>query len=66
MENPTNEIIETLEDVEKVFPAWHCWAGVIAGILYARRPLTSPPAVVRDVTVAGLVQQIRNWENQHR
>jgi hypothetical protein len=28
------------------FPAWHVWRG-IAGILYARRPMSSSPRVVR-------------------
>jgi hypothetical protein len=40
------------------FPAWHVWRGV-SGILYARRPRTSPPKVVRSKTVAGLRKQIR-------
>ena len=28
------------------FPAWHFWLGV-SGICYARRPMSSPPRVVR-------------------
>ena len=28
------------------FPDWHVWRGV-AGLLYARRPRSSPPKVVR-------------------
>ena len=28
------------------FPHWHVWRGV-AGLLYARRPKSSPPKVVR-------------------
>jgi hypothetical protein len=28
------------------FPHWHVWRGV-AGLLYARRPRTSPPKIVR-------------------
>ena len=28
------------------FPHWHVWRGV-AGLLYARRPRSSPPKVVR-------------------
>jgi len=32
--------------IERDYPAWHCWRG-IGGILYARRPKSSPPIVVR-------------------
>ena len=31
------------------FPAWHFWLGV-SGICYARRPMSSPPKVVRAPT----------------
>jgi hypothetical protein len=31
------------------FPAWHFWLGV-SGIKYARRPMSSPPKVVRAPT----------------
>jgi hypothetical protein len=43
------------------FPRWEAWAGV-TGILYARRRLTSPPPVLRDVTAEGLARKIREWE----
>ena len=36
---------------------WETWAGV-GGILYARRPNTSPPRVVRAADAAGLRVQI--------
>jgi hypothetical protein len=36
---------------------WETWAGV-GGVLYARRPRTSPPKVVRAADAAGLRQQI--------
>jgi hypothetical protein len=47
------------------FPRWEAWVGV-SGILYARRRLTSPPAVLRDVTGEGLARQIREWEGRQR
>jgi hypothetical protein len=34
------------------FPDWHAWAGV-SGLLYARRPMSSPPRVVRSASGAG-------------
>ena len=40
------------------FPNWHVWRGV-AGLLYARRPRSSPPKVVRGRSVVDLRDQIR-------
>lgn len=53
-----------LSDVEKACPRWQCWVGV-AGLLYARRPLTSPPAVIRSENAQDLLGQIRDWEDSH-
>ena len=36
---------------------WECWAGV-AGLLYARRRKSSPPIVLRGVTVAEVVAKV--------
>jgi hypothetical protein len=35
------------------WPHWHAWIGV-GGRVYARRPRSSPPKVVRAKTLAGL------------
>lgn len=43
------------------FPAWHAWRGV-AGMLYARRPKSSPPQVVRARDVAALRDAILGKE----
>jgi hypothetical protein len=40
------------------FPHWHVWRGV-AGLLYARRPRSTPPIVVRAADAAGLREGIR-------
>ena len=40
------------------FPHWHVWRGV-AGLLYARRPRSSPPKVVRGRSAVDLRDQIR-------
>jgi hypothetical protein len=54
----------TLEDVQSEYPAWHCWRG-IAGLLYASRPLTSPPVVVRGEDAMDLRDQIKGWEGRN-
>ena len=41
------------------FDEWHAWAGA-GGMLYARRPLSSPPKVVRGKTALELVNKIRD------
>jgi hypothetical protein len=40
------------------FPQWHVWRGV-CGLVYARRPRTSPPLVVRGEDALDLRDQIR-------
>ena len=35
MENPNCSGADRLAEVEAVYPAWHVWEGVIAGVLYA-------------------------------
>jgi hypothetical protein len=44
---------------------WECWVG-ISGLLYARRRLTSPPAVFRSADACGLARQVREWEEKHQ
>jgi hypothetical protein len=43
------------------FPHWHVWRGV-AGLLYARRLMTSPPRVLRSQDPAELRDQILQAE----
>jgi hypothetical protein len=43
------------------FPHWHVWRGV-AGLLYARRPRSSPPKVARAKDPATLRERIINAE----
>ena len=47
------------------FPCWHAWAGV-AGLLYVRRPKSSPPVVFRGYTAETLAGQIREYEARQR
>lgn len=46
------------------FPHWHVWRGV-AGLLYARRPRSSPPRVVRARDTMNLRDQIKQAELAH-
>lgn len=43
------------------FPQWHVWRGV-CGLVYARRPRTSPPVVLRGEDAVDLRDQIRRAE----
>jgi hypothetical protein len=45
------------------FPRWHVWRG-IAGLLYARRLMSSPPRVVRGHDPVELRDLIRQNELQ--
>jgi hypothetical protein len=40
---------------------WEAWRGV-GGILYARKPRTSPPAVLRAATAEELAAKVAEWE----
>jgi len=51
-----------LADVDRDYPPWHAWHGVLGGLLYAHRPRSTPPLVVRAVTVEGLRQAIERAE----
>ena len=46
------------------FPHWHVWRGV-AGLLYARRPKSSPPKVVRGKDLTTLRERIIDAEVVH-
>jgi hypothetical protein len=54
----------TLSDVQGQHPRWHVWTGV-TGIFYARRPLTSPPRVVRGSSPTELDEAITRDEKEH-
>jgi len=53
-----------LAEVQANHSSWRCWEGVVADVLYARRILSSPPRVVRAVSVATLAQAIEDDERQ--
>ena len=45
------------------FPHWYVWQGV-SGLLYARRPRTTPPVVVRGEDAVDLRNQMRQAEGR--
>jgi hypothetical protein len=51
-----------LAEVERDYPGWQAWPGVLAGVVYARRPRSSPPLVVRAISTADLRQAIEAAE----
>ncbi len=53
-----------LRDVEAAYPGWCAWPAVLAGLVYARRPRTSPPLVVRATTTDELRQAIEDAERE--
>jgi hypothetical protein len=65
MKNPT-ETTDPLAELRALlageFPGWEAWRGVIAGVLYVRRRMSSPPVVFRGYTAKSLAEQIREHE----
>ncbi len=57
-----DERARALAEVESDYPGWQAWPGVLAGVVYARRPRSTPPLVVRAVTTDGLRQAIEAAE----
>jgi hypothetical protein len=53
-----------LAEIERDYPGWHAWPGVLAGVVYARRPRSSPPLVVRAVSPLELRQAIEAAERE--
>jgi hypothetical protein len=62
--DPGAEWWRALAEIDRDYPPWHAWPGVLAGVLYARRPHASPPMVVRSVTLDGLRQEIVHAEQE--
>ena len=46
------------------YPGWHAWPAALAGMVYARRPRTSPPLVVRATSVNQLRTEIEIAEQE--
>lgn len=59
-----DERARALADIDRDYPGWHAWPAVLAGLVYARRPRTSPPLVVRAATTTELRQAIEAAETQ--
>jgi hypothetical protein len=58
------ERARALAQVDRAYPGWHAWPAALAGLVYARRPQTSPPLVVRAASVGQLRTEIENAERE--
>ena len=59
-----DERVRALAEIERDYPNWRAWPGALAGVVYARRPLSSPPLVVRAVTPTALRHAIEAAETE--
>jgi hypothetical protein len=55
-----------LAAIEAAHPGWQCWPGVVPPLVYARRPRSSPPIVVRAGSPGALAEAIEQAEAQRR
>jgi hypothetical protein len=65
--NPTNQTADPLAELRALlagYAGWEAWTGV-SGIIYARRRMTSPPAVFRGATAEAVAEQAVAWEKAH-
>jgi hypothetical protein len=64
-QHPTDaDLASALAQVGRDYPGWHAWPAALAGLVYARRPRTSPPLVVRATSVNQLRTEIENAERE--
>jgi hypothetical protein len=56
------ERARALVKIGRDYPGWHAWRGILGGVVYARRPRTSPPLVVRATTTDRLRREIEEAE----
>jgi hypothetical protein len=59
-----DERARALADIDRDYPGWHAWPAALAGLVYARRPRSSPPMVVRSTSTDGLRQEIETAERE--
>ena len=59
-----DERVHALAAIERDYPGWRAWSGVLAGVVYARRPYSSPPLVVRAITPTDLRHAIEAAETE--
>jgi hypothetical protein len=64
-QHPTDtDLASALALVDRDYPGWHAWPAALAGLLYARYPRSTPPMVVRAVTVDQLRTEIEGAERE--
>jgi hypothetical protein len=59
-----DERVRALAEIERDYPGWRAWSGVLAEVVYARRPYSSPPLVVRAITSTELRHAIEAAETE--
>lgn len=65
MAEPTDQgQARALAEMERDYPGWQAWPAALAGLVYARRPMTSPPLVVRATSTEGLRREIETAERE--
>jgi hypothetical protein len=60
----TTDQAQALAEVERDYPGWQAWQAQLAGLVYARRSMTSPPMVVRSTSNEGLREEIESAERE--
>jgi hypothetical protein len=64
-QHPTDtDPASALAQVDRDYPGWHAWPAALAGLVYARRPRTSPPLIVRATSVNQLRTEIEDAERE--
>jgi hypothetical protein len=62
-EPPDQQRAQALRDIDADHPGWHAWPGIL-GLLFARRPDSHPPLLVRSATASGLRTEIIRAERK--
>jgi hypothetical protein len=53
-----------LAAIDRDYPPWRAWQGVVGGLVYARRPRSTPPLVVRATSADDLRAAIEAAERK--
>ena len=60
----TTDQAQALAEVERDYPGCQAWRAQLAGLVYARSSMTSPPMVVRSTSNEGLREEIESAERE--